>query len=149
MEMKKGKHASRTWLIVAVILGKARFVISKAIIIYKPHDSTGAILAISLLVVLALAINLGVTVANSRSDVCMTKEYVELSSQISQYMDTSVDPCEDFYRFTCEGFREEAIIPFGKFSRRYSHSLWWLWVFSYMFSILYNIELFFSFTISQ
>ena len=130
MEMKKGKHASRTWLIVAVILGKARFVISQGyIIIYKPHDSTGAILAISLLVVLALAISLGVTVANSRSDVCMTKECVELSSQISQYMDTSVDPCEDFYRFTCEGFREEAIIPFGKFSRRYSHSLWWLWVY--------------------
>ena len=75
---------------------------------------------------LALAITLGIERNNnpadaspvamnndSTSDVCLTVECVELSSQISRSMDPSVDPCENFYQFTCKGFTDEAIIPFG------------------------------------
>ncbi len=47
------------------------------------------------------------------SDVCLTSECVELSNQISQSLDMSVDPCEDFYLFSCKGFKDDAIIPFG------------------------------------
>jgi len=86
----------------------------------------GILLVSALIAVLALAITLGVDRANDRGsstdtgtmeetsdDICLTPECVELSNQISQSLDMSVDPCEDFYHFGCKGFTEEAIIPQG------------------------------------
>jgi len=90
----------------------------------------GILVAALAIIVLALAITLGVernqnnptnpdqvTMNNdttTSSDICLTVECVELSSQISSSLDPSIDPCEDFYQFSCKGFRDEAIIPFGR-----------------------------------
>ncbi len=77
----------------------------------------GVGLIISVLVAVSLAIGLAVesvVLSGSSGSVCMSEECVALSSQISRYMDTSVDPCDDFYQFTCHGFEDKAIIPFGE-----------------------------------
>ena len=33
-----------------------------------------------------------------------------------QNMDQTVDPCDDFYKFTCGGFEEKVVIPDDKSS---------------------------------
>ena len=50
---------------------------------------------------------------DTTSDICLTKDCVELSSQISRSLDPSVDPCENFYQFACNRFVQENIIPAG------------------------------------
>ena len=39
--------------------------------------------------------------SSSSSDVCQSEACLELAVQIKGAMDDSVDPCEDFYNFTC------------------------------------------------
>ncbi|KAK7074238.1 hypothetical protein SK128_015060, partial [Halocaridina rubra] len=40
-------------------------------------------------------------------DMCLTKECIHAASEILQHMDTSVDPCEDFYQYTCGSWIKE------------------------------------------
>ncbi|KAF5279864.1 hypothetical protein FQA39_LY18209 [Lamprigera yunnana] len=47
---------------------------------------------------------------------CLTKNCIEISSSILQAMDTSVDPCNDFYSYACDGWIEANPIPEGKSS---------------------------------
>jgi len=84
---------------------------------YLPQSfgySLALLLAVLLLALVALAISYRISSSSSDNDICMSEECVRLSSQISRYMDMSVDPCEDFYSFTCKGFKEDSIIPFGQ-----------------------------------
>ena len=37
----------------------------------------------------------------------------ELSDAIQDWMDSTIDPCDDFYQFTCGKFINESIIPPG------------------------------------
>jgi len=42
---------------------------------------------------------------------CETSGCVGAAHMLNQNMDRSVDPCNDFYKFTCGGFEERVVIP--------------------------------------
>ncbi|XP_018915735.2 neprilysin-2 isoform X2 [Bemisia tabaci] len=52
----------------------------------------------------------------NKDNVCLTKGCVWAASDVLDKMDDSVDPCDDFYRFTCGKFIKETIIPDEKTS---------------------------------
>ncbi len=47
------------------------------------------------------------------SAVCLTPECVRASAAILESLDESVDPCEDFYGYVCNGWIEKHPIPKG------------------------------------
>ncbi|XP_074110520.1 M13 family metallopeptidase neprilysin 2 isoform X2 [Cotesia typhae] len=77
------------------------------------------------LLCIALAISIGVIVSNSRScngtdavpdNICNSPACIHTASKILKNMDSSVDPCDDFYRFACGGFLKTTTIPDDKVS---------------------------------
>ncbi|OUM66904.1 hypothetical protein PIROE2DRAFT_5763 [Piromyces sp. E2] len=44
-------------------------------------------------------------------DVCMTTECIESSKRILSNMDTTANPCEDFYQYACGGWMEQNELP--------------------------------------
>ena len=82
------------------------------------------VLAILLIVAVAAVIGLAVALGVSESDddcsrqdedseVCQTENCVELANLVLIGLDPSVDPCEDFYNFTCGAWVENTVIPEG------------------------------------
>ena len=77
----------------------------------KPSYSTIAIavLVAAFLLMTALFLLLGILYgvcvkensSSTESDVCQSEACFELSVQIQGAMEETVDPCEDFYNFTC------------------------------------------------
>ena len=60
------------------------------------------------------------TAAPHGPSTCMTPKCVELGSQILSSLDDSIDPCDDFYKFACNKFLAQAILPYGeKITRHY------------------------------
>ncbi|KAK9888869.1 hypothetical protein WA026_001089 [Henosepilachna vigintioctopunctata] len=54
---------------------------------------------------------------NDNTDgVCLTPGCIHTASKVLEYMDTSVDPCDDFYQFTCGNFIKKTNIPDDKSS---------------------------------
>ena len=47
-------------------------------------------------------------------DICMTKDCVTAASKIIQDMDASIDPCQDFYAFSCCGFIDNTNVTADK-----------------------------------
>lgn len=79
-------------------------------------------------IILALSVVVGVTnYQNSNSlppaprndsnttddGVCLTASCIDLASFARQAMDESVDPCEDFYKFSCGGWEQNNVVPPG------------------------------------
>ena len=46
---------------------------------------------------------------------CMTKDCVSAAARIISSMDPNIDPCDNFYGFTCGGFIDNTEIPQEKF----------------------------------
>ncbi|XP_045161647.2 neprilysin-like [Mercenaria mercenaria] len=44
-------------------------------------------------------------------EICLTHACVQASSRILQNMDLAVDPCEDFYMYSCGGWKKKTVIP--------------------------------------
>lgn len=54
------------------------------------------------------------TYRNDEGDVvCVNKKCVEASSRMNEYMDSRVNPCDDFYQFSCGKWLENVQIPSG------------------------------------
>ncbi|XP_011257048.1 neprilysin-2 isoform X1 [Camponotus floridanus] len=49
-------------------------------------------------------------------NICLTTGCVNTASQVLKNMDRNVEPCDDFYKFTCGGFLDSTIIPDDKTS---------------------------------
>ena len=54
------------------------------------------------------------TESMSKNQTCLTKECIESSFNLLSNIDFSVDPCEDFYEFSCGKYMKKAIIPEDK-----------------------------------
>ncbi|CAG9860712.1 unnamed protein product [Phyllotreta striolata] len=61
-----------------------------------------------------------VTITSPQDDeprkVCLTPGCIHTASRVLEYMDETVDPCDDFYRFTCGNFIKNTNIPDDKSS---------------------------------
>lgn len=51
---------------------------------------------------------------NNCGDTCMTESCVQLAATVISNMNASVDPCADFYNFSCGGWVQQNIIPPGR-----------------------------------
>ena len=83
------------------------------------------LLVIALIIFFAAAVCLGVlyglslsksstsSSSSTKDDVCTTQSCVSLASTISRNLDSSVDPCKDFYNYTCGGWVDKSVIPAG------------------------------------
>ena len=47
-------------------------------------------------------------------NICLSKECIDSSYQLLNNMDLNVDPCEDFYKFSCGNYIRETVIPDDK-----------------------------------
>jgi membrane metallo-endopeptidase-like protein 1 len=52
----------------------------------------------------------------SKNEVCLTPGCIHTASTVLKYMDPTVDPCDDFYQFTCGNFLKTTNIPDDKSS---------------------------------
>lgn len=59
-----------------------------------------------------ISINEGGKIQNVRN-MCLTKECVTASYRVNQYYDDKIDPCDDFYQFSCGKWLENIQIPSG------------------------------------
>ena len=50
---------------------------------------------------------------NSAVETCMTASCVEAAAFILQNIDPAIDPCNDFYNFTCGRWAMKNIVPPG------------------------------------
>ena len=51
---------------------------------------------------------------SNENKICFTKECIESSHELLKNMDLIVDPCDDFYKFSCGKYIKESMIPEDK-----------------------------------
>lgn len=68
-----------------------------------------------LAVVIALGVVLGIerSRGDSGEDVCLTDGCIQLSAQIAASLNQSVDPCDNFYEFSCGNWIRNNVIDPG------------------------------------
>ena len=59
----------------------------------------------------------------SGGKVCLSESCVLASAHLLEQMDTSVDPCQDFYKFTCGKYIEKNLITLPEHKTKTSKSL--------------------------
>ena len=47
------------------------------------------------------------------ASLCLTMDCIKAAARLSEYMDDSVDPCKDFYQYSCGGWERVTNIPEG------------------------------------
>ncbi|BFZ14430.1 hypothetical protein BsWGS_17469 [Bradybaena similaris] len=47
----------------------------------------------------------------SEAGICLTEECVTTASDLLESLDTSIDPCQDFYQFSCGGWMKRQLLP--------------------------------------
>lgn len=71
------------------------------------------IIAVLLVVSIGAIVGAGVSINHSLTK-CTTAGCVELAATVISNMDPSVDPCEDFYNYSCGGWEKRNVIPSGQ-----------------------------------
>ncbi|XP_055373967.1 neprilysin-2 [Condylostylus longicornis] len=51
---------------------------------------------------------------SDKNKICLTKECIHTASKILDSMESSIEPCDDFYRFACGNFLKKTAIPEDK-----------------------------------
>lgn len=51
-----------------------------------------------------------------KAEICEERDCIYAASEVLSKMDENVDPCDDFYRFTCGNYIDKTIIPDDKVS---------------------------------
>ena len=79
----------------------------------------GGIIA-SLVVVIVVVVVVAVPVAviygkNGSTAMCLSAECIKLSASVRAALDQTVDPCTDFYNFSCGNWIKNTAIPSGEF----------------------------------
>lgn len=54
--------------------------------------------------------------SDTRDDICLTPGCIHAASKILDNLDTTIEPCDDFYNFACGKFLKETNIPDEKVS---------------------------------
>lgn len=110
------------WLLLGMALNDEKHLLPEEK--YRKNTSTsckailGLVIAVPTVLFLGCAVAvvvLGVKLAasNSDSNVCTSPACVELASTVLRSMDLSVDPCQDFYNYSCGGWENVNVIPSG------------------------------------
>lgn len=47
------------------------------------------------------------------TSLCLTMDCIKAAARLSEYMDDSIDPCKDFYQYSCGGWERVTNIPKG------------------------------------
>uniref|UniRef100_A0A1B6DD22 Peptidase M13 N-terminal domain-containing protein n=1 Tax=Clastoptera arizonana TaxID=38151 RepID=A0A1B6DD22_9HEMI len=58
----------------------------------------------------------GTSLKDEKYEICLTPGCVQAANIVLESMDSSVDPCDDFYKFSCGNFIKESTIPDDKTS---------------------------------
>ncbi|KAM6961466.1 neprilysin-like [Aplochiton taeniatus] len=77
----------------------------------------GLITIVSLLFIVIVALII-LFATQKREEICTTADCTQSASRLIENMDSSVDPCENFYQYACGGWLKKNIIP--ETSSRYS-----------------------------
>ena len=48
---------------------------------------------------------------NTNSNVCLTPSCIDLSAAVRQALNEDINPCEDFYNFSCGGWENRNVVP--------------------------------------
>ena len=85
----------------------------------------GLVLALAAVVALAVALGFSLSTTDKQSskgvpskntsdtEICLTPSCVEAAAFILQNIDPDIDPCTDFYNFTCGKWAMKNIVPPG------------------------------------
>lgn len=88
--------------------------------IFHRRTKTEKILCALLVLVFLLSVLLGVLLAvfllndKKNDDLCLTSDCLTSTAQIASFMNNEVDPCEDFYEFSCGKYMKYVVIPPSK-----------------------------------
>ncbi|XP_077998021.1 neprilysin-1-like [Glandiceps talaboti] len=71
----------------------------------------GFVACVCIILIIVLAIQLGSLTSNKSNNVCTSSSCVRTASELLKKMDQSVDPCQDFYQYTCGSWNKQNYIP--------------------------------------
>ncbi|CAL9684555.1 unnamed protein product [Knipowitschia caucasica] len=83
----------------------------------------GGLLLLSLMSLCVCALLLGLRLRPERS-VCLSQSCVSVAARIVDSLDRTVDPCQDFYQFSCGGWIRKNPLPDGRSRWSTFNSIW-------------------------
>ena len=73
----------------------------------------GAVIALAVAIGFVVMLDRESSKSESDTQICLTPSCVEAAAFILENIDTDIDPCEDFYNFTCGKWAMKNNVPAG------------------------------------